>query len=99
MRTLIDIEEVGNKLFLTYLDGWPKIINETVVYNGLRLLDYEKGSIGQVTEDGVEELKMEIIELNLTTELREKLLNKQIWKQIDTTTGQQLLIPPDIQNL
>lgn len=99
MKTLFEAEEAGNKLLLTYVIDWPRIIEGKVVYNGLTLLDFESGKLGQITEDSVEELKMELVELNLTSELREKLLNKQIWKQVDTTTGQQLLIPPDIQNL
>lgn len=100
MKTLFQAEEIGNELVLLYLNDWPKIIDGKVVYNGLRLLDYEEGSVGEIEEDGtVRQLSTEIRRLPLSSEFKETLLKKQNWRQVDTETGQQLLLPPNLEAL
>lgn len=102
MKTLFNAEEVKDELQLTYLLDWPKIVENKVVYNDLVMIDYETGSVGEILDDGsVQELKTEFVTLPLTKELRELLLKKQTWRQVDTVTGNHnsFLLPPEIQNL
>lgn len=102
MRTLFNADEIKSQLVLTYLIDWPRIIEGRVVYNDLTLIDYEKGLVGEILNDGsVKELKTEVTKMELTNELRKTLLEKQTWRQVDTETGNHnsFLLPPDIQAL
>jgi len=102
MKTLFSADEIKDKLVLTYLVDWPRIIEGKVVYNDLAMIDHEKGTIGEVLEDGaVQELKTEVVNMGLTDELKDLLLKKQTWRQVDTETGNHnsFLLPPEIQNL
>lgn len=102
MKTLFNAEEIKDRLILTYLVSWPRIVEGRVVYNDLAMIDHEKGTIGEILEDGsVEELKTETVVMDLSNELKETLLKKQTWRQVDTETGNHnsFLLPPDIQTL
>jgi hypothetical protein len=98
MKTLVDAEEQKDKLVLTYIKNYPDIVDGKVRWWGLVPIDLEKGTLGKVLEDGsVVECPLEIKYLNLTEELKEKMLTRLTWTEITSETGQEMLFPPNFE--
>ena len=100
MKTLFSAEEINGRMVLSYIKDYPDIVNGKVMWWELQPIDLQLGTVGKVVDGELVECKLETVVLNMTEELKTKMLDKLTWSEVDTLkSGQTLLFPPDIATL
>lgn len=98
MKTIIDVRELENDVLeVQYLDNYPVIEGNKVIWHTIMPINLQEGTLGKLTDSGdVEELKIIKEQVSLDKAMRMKLLDQNNWYQVMTESGQEMLFPPNV---